>query len=89
MMEISPTPWSVGGFDTLIYAANSKIVAHVNGSGPEQLAKNARLIAAAPEMLAMLERIVRDPSVVEKEKIKLYELIVKAGGTFRCSPLSK
>ena len=58
----TPGPWHVGGIaDSIVYAADGFAVANANvyhnSHGPHETGANARLIAAAPDMLAALEAI--------------------------------
>ena len=63
----TPGPWSAprNGLDGAVYAENApkgqlwRITDRVHGLSDEELAANAKLIAAAPELLAALEDIVR------------------------------
>ena len=74
MTEITPVPWRVGAYALddddswfyhhTIYGANGDFVCHTSFSavwaGNADNAKaNARLIAAAPDLLAALEEVVR------------------------------
>lgn len=62
----TPGPWEAprNGLDGAVYAPNApkgtlwRITDGVRGQSHEELAANARLIAAAPAMLATLERAV-------------------------------
>lgn len=59
-MTHTPGPWRVGGDGTIIYAPDGFAVANAtvfHGRHPGAAPANARLIAAAPDMLAELERL--------------------------------
>jgi len=72
---ISKAPWTVGD-NKYIYDANGENIAYI-----VQPKKNARLIAAAPELLDMLETIENDAGTVPVWLWnKIQDAIAKAGG---------
>ena len=66
MTKHTPGPWQVAEtrhkYDTLIRNRDNDPVASTNFAGyyPKTAAANARLIAAAPELLAALKRMIFD-----------------------------
>ena len=67
----TPGPWESGNGTTSIYGSDGKEVARRIWHGPqddERSLANARLIAAAPELLALLNRIVSESVRVEYEE---------------------
>ena len=60
-MKHTPAPWNVKKFDShaiWIMSGKWRKVAEVDGGGDENLLANAALIAAAPELLEVLENLV-------------------------------
>ena len=88
MSKHSPGPWSVEYSEaTKVKATDDSTLAflgHLNRRGrrsPEQVGANARLIAAAPDLLAALEAMVAaarrggDPQVSIDEECDAWQLI--------------
>lgn len=78
MTQHTPGPWAQNG--NLIEGPDGETVAYVtayNTMTPRQKA-NARLIAAAPELLAALENVMANPTTFSFEPIRA--AIAKATG---------
>lgn len=79
----TPGPWRTGGKDgRIIYAADGFAVADAtvfHGRHEGEHSENARLIAAAPELLAALERIAELSYDSEATRVAR-EAIAKARG---------
>lgn len=60
MLSHTPGPWYVAGLNSLAVMAGERpdqdVVCHIDGGFEKQYDANARLIAAAPELLEALEK---------------------------------
>lgn len=56
----TPEPWEVVGFTLVVNHSLATQVASVNGRDAQERADNARLIAAAPDLLAFAQKAVRE-----------------------------
>ena len=57
-------PWRVEGRKVIAGLGFSGVVAEVHEPDTAEGAANARLIAAAPDMVALLERVAAEPCIV-------------------------
>ena len=65
MINHTPAPWSRNSDDD-IHDANGDVVCGANGPTAEEQEANARLIAAAPEMLEALREIAKLASGISR-----------------------
>jgi hypothetical protein len=90
MSEFTPGPWRIGRFAWTVEAGREDypaLIANVHGqmqgkagSGDTQLDANARLIAAAPELLEALEAISRESQATTRIRSMAENAIAKARG---------
>lgn len=85
MTEYTPGPWRVYDADDFIVAAGDGFsICDCQPGNPfdvtnAQAVANARLIAAAPEMLEMLRHVVESGGVISQSELSdLAEMIIKA-----------
>ena len=83
----SPGPWEVrlcGSINAVvaIESSSSGVIGGIYRGGDEDMLspEDATLIAAAPEMLVALQRVLRDPFEPDKWRLDITQAIAKATG---------
>jgi len=80
-MRHTPGPWTAvadGGSVLIVTAARGNTMRVVDDSPREEAAANARLIAAAPELLAALKEMLSSPTYGNEPSESAVELAIAA-----------
>jgi len=79
-VKFSLGPWRPS-YGIFVHAANDECVALVKGDGDENTEANARLIAAAPDMLLCLRNVIDSHGEVDQDLWnRIREVIANATG---------
>lgn len=80
MAEHTPPPWRVGAYGQVISENRRVADCRVAGMGLHEGNANARLIAAAPDLLAALELVMREEVLSCGVEMTVSNAIAKAKG---------